>query len=58
MTCLKSNPKRFADDTSLFSVIHDVDSSKFDLNENLDKINNWVYQWKMSFNPDPLKKAE
>ena len=36
---LNSNPKLFADDTSLFSVIHDVNSSQIDLNENLDKIN-------------------
>ena len=50
---LKSNPKLFADDTSLFSVIHDVNSSQVDLNKNLDKINNWLYQWKMSFNPYP-----
>ena len=24
-----------------------------DLNEDLDQINNWTYQWKMSFDPDP-----
>ena len=30
---LKSNPKLFADDTSLFSVIHDVNSSQIDLNK-------------------------
>ena len=41
---LKSNPKLFADDTSLFSVIHDVNSSQFDLDEDLDRINNWAYQ--------------
>ena len=41
---LKSNPKLFADDTSLFSVILDVNSSQIDLNEDLDKINNWAYQ--------------
>ena len=35
---LKSNPKLFADDTSLFSIIHDVNSSQIDLNEDLDKI--------------------
>ena len=55
---LKSNPKLFANDTSLVSVIHDVNSSQIDLNENLDKINNWAYQWKLSFNPDPSKKAQ
>ena len=30
---LKSNPKLFSDDTSLFSVIHDVNSSQTDLND-------------------------
>ena len=28
------------------------------LNNDLQKINNWVYQWKMSFNPDPAKQAQ
>ena len=54
---LKSYPKLFADDTSLFSVTH-VTSSQIDLNEDLDKINSWAYQWKMSFNSDPLKKTQ
>ena len=49
---LKSNPKRFADDTSLLSVFHYFNSSLIDLNEDLDKINNWTYQWKMRLNPD------
>ena len=55
---LKSNPKLFADNTSLLSAIHDVNSSHIDLNEDLDKINNSAYQSKMSFNPDPSKKAQ
>ena len=54
--CLKSNP--IADDTSLFSIIHDVNSSQIDLNEDLDKINNRAYQSKMTFNPDLSKKAQ
>ena len=54
---LNSNPKLFADDTSLFYEIHDVSLSQTDLNEDLDKVKNWAYQWKMSFNPDPSKKA-
>ena len=41
----------------LFSVFHDVNSSQIHLIEDLDKINNWAYQWKMSFNPDPSKKV-
>ena len=55
---LKSNPKLFADDTFLFSVIHDVNSSQIDLIENLDKINNWKYQWKISFNLIHQRKLE
>ena len=55
---LKSNPKPFADNTSMFSVIDDVNSPQIDLNEDLDKINNREYQWKMSFSPDPSKKAQ
>ena len=54
----KSNPKLFADDTSFRSVIHDANSSQIDLNEDLHKINNWAYQWKMNFNPDSSKKAQ
>ena len=27
-------------------------------NNDLRKISNWAYQWKMSFNPDPLKKGQ
>ena len=28
-----------------------------DLNKDLKIINNWVFQWKMNFNPDPTKQA-
>ena len=51
---LSSNPKLFADDTSLFSVVHDKNTSAKELNNDLWKISNWAYQWKMSFNSDPL----
>ena len=55
---LSSNAKLFADDTSLFSVIHDVDTSANELNNGLYQINKWAFQWKMSFNPDPSKQAQ
>ena len=29
-----------------------------ELNNDLRKISNWAYQWKMSFNPDPFKQAQ
>ena len=55
---LVSNPKLFADDTSLFSVVQDITLSAKNLNDDLKKINKWVFQWKMSFNPDPNKQAQ
>ena len=57
-TGLSSNYRLFADDTSLFLVFRDMASSANILNNDLLKINNWAYQWKMSFNPDPSKQAQ
>ena len=54
---LQSNVKLFADDMSIFSIVNNVDLSCNKLNADLLKINNWAYQWKMSFNPDPNKLA-
>ena len=54
---LRSTAKLFADDTSLFSVVTDVRKSCNDLNSDLSLINDWAFQWKMSFNPDPSKQA-
>ena len=55
---LSSNPKLFADDTSLFSVAHNANTTPKELNNDLVKINRWAYQWKMSFNPDPSKQIQ
>ena len=52
---LSSNVKLSANDTSLFSVIHDVDTSENELNNHLYQINKSTFQWKMSFNADPSK---
>ena len=54
---LKIESKLFADDTSLFSVLNDINTSVSDLNEDLEKIGKWVFKWKMNFNPDPNKQA-
>ena len=40
-----------------FSVVTDVHNSCNDLNSDLSLINDWEFQWKMSFNPDPSKQA-
>ena len=44
---LANKLKLFADDTSLFSVIHDVDISSATLNNDLVKIKEWAYNWKI-----------
>ena len=49
--------KIFADDTSLFSKVLDINESANKLNTDLEKITKWAHQWKMQFNPDPNKQA-
>ena len=55
---LSSKGKLFADDASLFSVTDDITTSANELNNDLKKISDWAFQWKMSFNPDPSKQAQ
>ena len=39
-------------------MVHDVTQSTNDLDDDLEKISNWAYQWKMSFNPDKSTQAQ
>ena len=55
---LKSNAKLFADDTSLYTIVKDKNESANILNNDLQLISKWSYQWKMLFNPDPKKPAQ
>ena len=50
--------KLFADDTSLFSVVQNKNNSASQLNNDLNKVSDWTYTWKMPFNPDPSKQAQ
>ena len=43
---------------SLFSLVHNLNTSANNLNEDLEKINDWTTKWKMSFNLDPTKQAQ
>ena len=54
---LSCNVKLFADDISLFTVIHDPIRAALDMNHDLDTIKRWAHNWRMSFNPDPNKQA-
>ena len=52
-----STMKLFADDSSLFTCVHNVNDSHVNLTHDLDTITAWAYQWKMEFNPDITKQA-
>ena len=55
---IESTVKLFVDDTSLFSVVHNNNTSAEVLNRDLKKISQWSDEWKMSFNPDVSKQAQ
>ena len=55
---LTTNVKLFADDTSLFSIVRNMNTSTTNFNNDLNKIKNWAFQWKMNFNPDPSIQAQ
>ena len=46
-----------SDDTALFSVVGDVNTSAKELYDDLKNFHDWAFQWKMSFNPEPGKQA-
>ena len=48
---LSSNPKLFADDTSLFSVVHDINQSGINLNDDLEEISNCGFPMENDFQP-------
>ena len=54
---ITSSYKIFSDDTLLFSKIENKSYSNFQLNKDLQTISKWTFQWKMLFNPDPIKEA-
>ena len=50
--------KLFADDTSIYTIVKDKNESANILNNDLQLILKWGYQWKMLFKPDPKKPAQ
>ena len=55
---LSSITKRFADDTSIFLLFMMLTYLQKRLNDDLNKISEWVFQWKMAFNPDLSKQTQ
>ena len=54
---MTSSCKIFADDTLLFSKIENKSYCNFQLNKDLETISKWAFQWRVLFNPDPIKQA-
>ena len=50
--------KLFPDGTSLFSIVQNKNNSAPQLNNDFNKVSDWAYIWKMSFNLDPSKQAQ
>ena len=48
----------FADDTSIFQAVSDMNASWQTLGKDRKTIQHWAFLWKMSFNPDPVKQAK
>ena len=48
--------KPFADDTSIFSVVKDKDEATESLNQDLERVRLWKWQWKMQFNCDKTEE--
>ena len=55
---MTNNAKLFAYDTSLFSAVHYVSISAKELNNDLEKVYNWAFQWNVTLNPDPSKQSQ
>ena len=55
---LSITAKFFADDTCLFSIVQNINTTASHLNSDLSKISSWAFRWKMSFNPEPSKQAQ
>ena len=54
---INSGIKLFADDSSLYVKVRNVEEAHALLTSDLDTISAWANQWKMQFNPDITKQA-
>ena len=52
---MRCDARIFADDTSIFKIVNDIQDAFDDLSHDLEVVERWGRQWRLSFNPDPLK---
>lgn len=51
----RCSAKPFANETSLFSVVRNLNETATKLNGDLKNMSKWAHQWKISFNSDATK---
>ena len=51
-----SNIRLFADDTSLYLIVDDPDTTADLMNADLDKIHSWSQSWLVNFNPNKTEE--
>ena len=54
---ISSHMRLFADDSSIFTSVKDIDLTQEKLVKDLEAVSTWANQWKMVFNPDLSKQA-
>ena len=54
---ISSEMRLFADDSSLFTRVEEVNETHEKLINDLQTVADWAYQWKIVFNPDITKQA-
>ena len=54
---INSNIKLFADDSSLFIKVRNIEEAQSLLTSDLNTVSLWANQWKMQFNPDITKQV-
>ena len=55
---LISNIKLFADETSIFSIVYNINVFTGKINNDLHRTSDWAYQQKTIFNPTKTKQAQ
>ena len=55
---LISNFKLLAYNTTISSILNSINVSTEEINNDLKRISDWAYQWKIMFNPSITKQAQ
>ena len=55
---MNDSPDNLSTNVKLFALVHDITTSSCDLNYDLNRVREWAFQWKISFNPEPSKQAQ